>query len=391
MQSSGSIYRICMPADGDYNGRLVIWAHGFQDAGTPVRIPEEQLEFGGFKIWEIVNEMGFGFATNSYSKTGLAVLQGMDDLVDLVGIYARQKGRPRAVYLVGASEGGIITALLTEQRPDLFRAGYALCGPVGDWPFQMKYFGDARATFQYFFPGLIPGDPFDPPPELVAKWSTYYKEKVKPEVMAPKNRKLLDQWVKVADLPYDKDDYLTSVELSARDVLRFSVVNLKDAVQTLGGFPFENRWTWYHGSKNDIRLNRKVIRRSADPAAVEEMKRKYNTTGRLDHPLITMHTLRDQQIPYLHEFLYNLKTVASGDWLIRHLNIPINRFAHCNFKPAEAVAGFALMLLYAGDLKVLTGVGSILFGEDLEEFENLASDYAIPYDLGGDRLRALGQ
>ena len=34
VQASGSIYRICMPATG-YNGMLVVWAHGFQDAGTP--------------------------------------------------------------------------------------------------------------------------------------------------------------------------------------------------------------------------------------------------------------------------------------------------------------------------------------------------------------------
>jgi hypothetical protein len=119
------------------------------------------------------------------------------------------------------------------------------------------------------------------------------------------------------------------------------------------------------------------------------MKKKYNTSGRLDHPLITMHTLRDQQVPYHHEFLYNLKTLASGDWLIRHLNIPINRFEHCYFKPAEAVAGFALMLLYSGDLKLLTGLGSILFDEDLDQFEDLAREYKIPYALDGDFMKPL--
>jgi hypothetical protein len=45
VQASGSIYRICMPA-GEYNGVLVVWAHGFQDAGTPVKIPEDQLCLG---------------------------------------------------------------------------------------------------------------------------------------------------------------------------------------------------------------------------------------------------------------------------------------------------------------------------------------------------------
>jgi pimeloyl-ACP methyl ester carboxylesterase len=388
-QKSGSIYRICMPAAEDYNGRLVIWAHGFQDAGTPVSIPEDQLQFGDYKLWEIVNGMGFGFATCSYSKTGLAIRQGMDDILDLVKIYAGSKGAPKAVYLLGASEGGIITALLTEQRPDRFKAGYALCGPVGDFPFQMKYFGDARATFQYFFPNLIPGDPFNPAPDLIAGWRAFYKEKVMPAVLDPKNRKLLDQWVKVADLPYDRGNYLQTVEVSVRDVLRYSVVNLQDAVETLGGFPFENRFTWYHGSKNDLRLNRKVPRRAADPAAVREMKANYNTTGRLDHPLITMHTLKDQQIPYIHEFFYNLKTFASGDWLVRHLNIPIPRFGHCNFKPAEAVAGFAVMLFYAGDLKLLTGVGSLLAGEELARFEALAQEHGIPYEVGGALLMPL--
>ncbi len=388
-QDSGSIYRICMPAAEDYNERLVIWAHGFQDAGTPVSIPEDQLEIGDFKLWEIVNGMGFGFATCSYAKTGLAIRQGMEDITDLVDVYTRVKGKPKAVYLIGASEGGIITALLTERRPDLFKAGYGLCGPVGDFPFQMKYFGDARATFQYFFPKAIPGDPFNPSADLIARWPAFYKDKVKPVVMDPKNRKLLDQWVKVADLPYDSGDYLATVEVSVRDVLRYAVVNLQDAVKTLGGFPFENRFTWYHGSKNDLRLNLKVPRRAADKAAVREMKNNYNTTGRLDHALVTMHTLKDQQIPYIHEFFYNLKTLASGDWLVRHLNIPIPRFGHCNFKPAEAVAGFAVMLFYAGDLRLLSGVGALLRDGDLEQFETLAQEYGIPYEVGGERVKPL--
>ena len=118
VQDSGSIYRICMPDPADYNGMLVIWAHGFQDAGTPVGIPEDQLCLGTFCIPEIVNALGFGFATNSYSKTGMAILQGKDDILDLVGLYAAQKGTPQKVYLVGASEGGIITALSLEQYPE---------------------------------------------------------------------------------------------------------------------------------------------------------------------------------------------------------------------------------------------------------------------------------
>jgi poly(3-hydroxybutyrate) depolymerase len=139
IQDSGSLYRICLPPAEDYNGSLVMWAHGFQDAGTPVHIPEDQLQLGEISLPALANQLGFGFATNSYSKTGLAVRQGMADILDLVRIYTTQQGAPEHVYLVGASEGGLITALLVEQYPDVFTAGVAACGPVGDFPAPFKF------------------------------------------------------------------------------------------------------------------------------------------------------------------------------------------------------------------------------------------------------------
>src|SRR5207245_3859592 len=191
------------PAPADYNGILVILAHGFQDAGTPVSIPEDQLCIGTFCIPAVVNWLGLWLPTTSYSKTGLAILQGKDDLLDLVNIYTVQQGKPKKVYLVGASEGGIITALSLEQHPDVYSAGLAACGPIGDFPFQINYFGDARATFEYFFPGLIPGPAFSPSPALVSIWSDYYDLIVKPIVFAPATRPPLDPWVPVATLPLD--------------------------------------------------------------------------------------------------------------------------------------------------------------------------------------------
>lgn len=89
IQSTGSKYRICMPLERvEYNGKLVIWAHGFQDATDPVQIPEDQLSLGDFSIPEVITSLGYGFATNSYRKTGLAVRQGYDDILDLIDIYS---------------------------------------------------------------------------------------------------------------------------------------------------------------------------------------------------------------------------------------------------------------------------------------------------------------
>jgi hypothetical protein len=393
IQASGSIYRICMPPDDLYNGKLVIWAHGFQDAGPGVEIPEDQLSFGGISIPEIIMSLGYGFATNSYSKKGLAVVQGQEDIVDLVSIYndyiydVYGYAPATRVFLTGASEGGLITASLIEKRSDLFDAGLAACGPVGDFPYQIKYFGDARATFQYFFPRLITEDPFHPSDEFINSWPDYYKETVRPTVFSPLNRSKLDQWVNVANLPFDSKNKYKSLETTVKDVLRYSVVNINDAAATLDGFPFDNRWTWYRGSKNDFLLNLLVPRVGADPAAIAEMKANYNTTGQLSKPLVTMHTLLDQQVPYFHEFLYDLKTLSQGSFLTEHVNIPINRYGHCNFTPDGALLGFGLMLLYAGEMDTLQGVGSMLRGEELGSFESLAEKFGLPYSVEGDRLR----
>ena len=91
---------------------------------------------------------------------------------------------------------------------------------------------------------MIPGNPFHPDQRLVDNWSAYYEFVVRPIVFHPLNRERLDQLVAVAKLPFDSDNYLETVEQSVRDVLGYAVINLEDAAQTLGGFPFDNRTRW---------------------------------------------------------------------------------------------------------------------------------------------------
>ncbi len=182
-----------------------------------------------------------------------------------------------------------------------------------------------------FFPGLIPGDPFNPPQDLVNNWANYYAQVVRPVVFDPANRSKLQQWVRVARLPYDADNFLNTVEVSVRDALRYAVVNSKDAATTLGGFPFDNSSRWYSGSDHDFLLNLLVPRFRAAGAAMTEMRTYYNTRGQLAVPLVTIHTLRDQQVPQLHQVLYTLKTLLNGDLISKHVPIPVDPFGHCNF------------------------------------------------------------
>jgi hypothetical protein len=90
-QSSGAIYRICMPtAPGNpaWNGDLLIFAHGYVSPTKPIGIPEDQLKLSDeTSLPEAVNALGYAFATTSYSVNGLAIRQGVADLVDLVDIF----------------------------------------------------------------------------------------------------------------------------------------------------------------------------------------------------------------------------------------------------------------------------------------------------------------
>ncbi len=348
-QTSGAIYRICMPPNWWYNGDLVIYAHGYVAVTEPVAIPEDQLCLpdDGPCLPDMINLLGFAFATTSYSANGLAVTQGVSDVVDLVNVFAQTHGQPNHVYIIGVSEGGLVTALTTEQYANIFDGGVAACGPVGDFRYQVNYFGNFRAVFDYFYPGLIPGDPINVPPALVPVWEDYYDANVKPVIFDPANASKLQQLIAVSKAPVDSGDPVASTEQSVKDALWYQVVGTNDATAKLGGQPFENQRTWYRGSVNDWQLNLLVQRIAADPAALAAINAQLQTSGVLTSPLVTMHTTLDQQVPYAHEVFYRLKTLFAGSGL-KHINIPIQRYGHCEFTTTEALTAMGVMLALAG-------------------------------------------
>jgi pimeloyl-ACP methyl ester carboxylesterase len=367
LQESGAIYRICMPSIFPWNGDLVIWAHGYVAFNEPVAIPEDQLCLpDGPCIPDIVNTLGFGFATTSYSTNGLAVLQGIEDVVDLVDLFAESQGEPDRVYLVGASEGGLITVLAVEQHPDLFDGGVATCGPIGDFQRQIDYFGDFRAVFDFFFPNLLPGSPTEVPEVLINNWEAYYQQVVMPIVFNPANKGKLDQLLKVAHVPFDKKDPDT-IETSVSDALWYNIFATNDAVEKLGGQPFDNQGRRYRGSNNDFLLNLLIERIDADQTARDEIDVNYQTSGELISPLVTLHTTKDQQVFFAHEWLYRKKVRDAGSRAL-HTNISARRYGHCNFKLSEVLLSFAL-LVNKVTAEPLEGVEAVLTDpKDLKAF-----------------------
>ncbi len=87
-QASGATYRICMPSV--WNRTLVVYAHGYVDPAQPVGIPEDQLGVPGLDIPGTVTFLGYAFAASGYSVNGLAVQEGVADLLDVVEIFTDQ-------------------------------------------------------------------------------------------------------------------------------------------------------------------------------------------------------------------------------------------------------------------------------------------------------------
>ncbi len=365
LQQSGAVYRICMPGEDKWNGDLVVWAHGFVAFNEPLEIPEGQLcgVLGNAPVCldELTNDLGFAFATTSYATNGLAIVPGVEDVVELVEIFARKWNQPRRVYLVGASEGGLVTALAVERHPEVFDGGLSMCGPVGDFNLTTTYFGDFRVVFDYFFPGLLPGNATDVPPSLIAGWDDHWKDVVLPAMNDPANAARIRQLLRVTRAPHLKLDFDT-VLTTIHDALWYSVFATGDAVAKLGGQSFDNVGKVYRGSRDDAALNMSVQRVAASPDALATIEQHYQTTGILDVPLVTLHTIKDQQIPYEHEVLYREKILDEGSGAL-HRNFKIRRYGHCAFNLGEALVAFGI-LVYDVTKQPVDGLNEIL--RDLE-------------------------
>ena len=368
-QESGALYRIYMPEAPCWNGDLVIYAHGFVPASEPIAIPEDQLVASdGTSVPGLVNSLGFAFAVTSYSTNGLAVLQGLEDVRDLVDRFEDHVANPRFVYIVGPSEGGLVTTLAVERYPAVFDAGVAACGPIGDFPAQLNYFANFRLLFDYFFPGLLPGGPTQVPPELEENWAQIYAPIVRDAIAAKPSA--TDQLLRVANAPIGSDP--ATIEETVLGLLRYNAEATTDAFLKLGGSPFDNRSTLYLGSANDLKLNLTIPRYSPDPAAVSAV-RSYQTSGALARPLITLHTTGDPIVPYGHEFVYRLKTYQAGSGSQR-INIPIVRYGHCQFTQDELVIAFGLMLLKSQGLSALSALtGAAITPDQAREIQSHAS------------------
>jgi hypothetical protein len=339
-KDSREITLISKPAN--WNGDLILYAHGYVSPFLPLALP---IEASGYV--PLFTSLGYAFATTSYRENGLAIQSGIDDIMNLRKSFIKAYGEPRHIYLTGGSEGGIVTALAIEREPKLFNGGLPLCGPCGDFQRQLNYYGDFRVLFDYFFPGVLPGNAIDIPDELIANWQTVYVPKIIQAITLNPvaTTKLLSIVLDSRQAPYILSSN-TNIGTTVISVLWYDVFATRDAVNKLEGQPFDNTTRVYAGlgtpAENTL-LNNSVQRFSADKKALQNVAKYYETTGNITLPVVSAHTIGDPLIPIWHLQLYQEKTVVQGtSSFFRGLPVPV--FGHCNFSEADIVAAFGLLV-----------------------------------------------
>jgi pimeloyl-ACP methyl ester carboxylesterase len=345
---------ICIPPN--WNGQLVLYAHGYVAAQFDLALPAELFLPDG-SLGPNVTFMlaqGFAFATTSYHKNGYAVEQARKDLNDLLNHFKKlvKPGSLQKAYIVGASEGGEIAALMIEHFPDKYAGALAMCGPIGGGGYQVQYLSDFRAVFDYYFPDVFPFGVTDVPEDAFLNYPltdppTGYPLAI--SLAIANNSAATLQLYSVTGAARDPGDPVSSSVSTAVRILFYSIFGTNDLIATAGGMPYDNQSTVYSGSLDDTALNAGVERVDSDGRARAYMRRFYQTTGELERPLVTLHNILDPAVPFHHEEIYAGLAAQAGNSALFTVNPvkPEALYGHCNFSSDEISAAFSYLVLQA--------------------------------------------
>ena len=143
-----SAYQVEIP--DNWNGELVLYAHGFAGFGTEVSV---QMPPGALRRYMISN--GFAWAASSYGENGYVPGIGADDTLALRSYFAEQFGAPKRTYIAGASMGGNVVALALENHADAYDGGLTICGAmmgIGQIDYLASWVAVARVHLRPGFP-----------------------------------------------------------------------------------------------------------------------------------------------------------------------------------------------------------------------------------------------
>jgi hypothetical protein len=355
-----------------WNGTVLLYSHGFGPL-VAADAPDANTK-------QALLDRGYALVGSSYDPNGSWWALGSairDQFEALAGIAPQLPSQPQHVLAFGTSMGGLISALEDERNPyGRVDGSFSTCGIVGGGIQLNNYQLDGEYTMSNL---LAPGVPIKlvrfsgGPPEGVAT-GQQLDALAQQAQTTPQGRARLalamaflnvSPWAPGEPMP-DAHDYGAQeqgqfdVEFSGgfttMDFVEFGRAYIEQAAGGSGSWTAGEDFgrlldhssyarevrALYREAGLDLRSDLRNLTRGADIKADRGAIRWLDQTsvphGRLRGPELDLHTISDQLVPVQHENHYarTVRRAGAGSLLRQAF---IERQQHCNFTPAELVAG----------------------------------------------------
>ena len=354
-----------------WNGTLFLYSHGYVPPGGPkfaAASPSVDAT-----AWLLGHH--YAAAGSSYSSTGWALPDAFTDQIALLDYFELHVGKPNRVIAWGTSLGGMVTAGLVQLYPDRFSAAMPMCGVlsggIATWNLEL----DAAYAFRTL---LAPSSHLqlthiaDPAANLQLALDVFTQA-----AATPSGRARIALVAALIDLPGWFDPRSPEPALSdfaAREAAQamwesrvdfaFAFRYRADLEQRAGGNPSWNTGVDYshqlssspdrdevtalYGAagldlQSDLRALNSGVRVAADPAATAYLDRNISFDGRLNIPVLTMHTTGDGLVIPPNEGAYASAVTEAGESALLRQTF-VHRAGHCAFTEAETIAALQVLL-----------------------------------------------
>jgi hypothetical protein len=342
----GSLYAIYVPQR--WNGDVVYFMHGILPPQAPVALPQGTDWDSFVAVRDQFGALGFAVAYSTYSENGLALKDAAQRTHQLRGLVASVlKGQPNRSFLVALSLGTAPALQLIEQFPRQYDGALLACGMVGGTPRELQFVGDVRALFDFYYPGVLPGDAANVPDGYVPT-QAQVAGLVIPAITA--NPLGLFAIASTAQTPLAfvpgnvtvAGPSQSSLVQSLIVALWYQLIGTPDVTdRTHGHTPYGNSDVTYTLGTPVVPAlapvltnliagaNAGVDRFTSPPDAQNLLAKYYVPNGDLEIPVITVHNLFDYLVPFFHEAAFGQIVQAAGasDMLVQRA---VPDYGHCS-------------------------------------------------------------
>jgi hypothetical protein len=231
---------------------------------------------------------------------------------------------------------------MAEKYGKQYDGSLLMCGVLGGAEAHFNWLASVRILFDYYYPGVLPGDVTAVPP------GTDLANDIQiPAFLAISANPLpvlliaaIDQSPLAGFAPGDLGTSLiTALSWHARGI--------NDVIsRSHGHLPFSNLSDYtdnvaLFGVPADslTSLNNNVPRYDSPPSAQAWVDHNFQPSGKVQFPILTLHTTQDPSVPFFHETLFGqiVASAGTGNLVVQR---PINRFGHCTFTVNEMLTAF---------------------------------------------------